>query len=233
VSVLLSYSLNDQTFNVILDASIDEQHSAQATITDHPVETGPSVTDHIRPLPRKLVLRGMTTNTPIFDKQQIPQQLSGIPGGLGGTTVADFSGNYSKEFTDELGRKYKALGFDDEKLDRVKAVYGALVEAALGGGIFTVVTSLATYENMAIEDFSTPRNVINSNSIEYQISFKELRIVTTELVDATAPKTKKKKRGNVVTKDPTPKQEKQAQTVAKDIGDALKNLGKVIQGFGG
>lgn len=47
-----------------LDASLSESHSAEAEATDHPVEQGANITDHIRPKPQMLTIEGFVSNTP-------------------------------------------------------------------------------------------------------------------------------------------------------------------------
>lgn len=47
-----------------LDVSLNENHSLQSDITDHPVETGSDITDNIRNRPRVLTIQGMVTDTP-------------------------------------------------------------------------------------------------------------------------------------------------------------------------
>lgn len=42
-----------------------EQHSWDVAITRHPVEVGASIVDHIQPLPRRCVIAGVTTDTPL------------------------------------------------------------------------------------------------------------------------------------------------------------------------
>ncbi len=49
-----------------LDASLNETHAQDAEATDHPVEQGANITDHIRPKPRMVTIEGMMTNTPLL-----------------------------------------------------------------------------------------------------------------------------------------------------------------------
>jgi hypothetical protein len=48
-----------------LDCSVDEVHSDEAEITEHVVEEGSNISDHIRKLPSVLEITGLITNTPI------------------------------------------------------------------------------------------------------------------------------------------------------------------------
>lgn len=48
-----------------LDATITETHDRTSTITDHPIEGGSFVQDHIHRAPRKLFIEGYSTDTPL------------------------------------------------------------------------------------------------------------------------------------------------------------------------
>ena len=51
---------------VEVDASISEVHEVSNDITQFPVESGVTISDHIRPQPRRFTLEGIVTNTPII-----------------------------------------------------------------------------------------------------------------------------------------------------------------------
>lgn len=53
------------TFNLEIDAVTDEQHDAANTITEHPVEKGAAITDHIRQNADTISITGTISNTPI------------------------------------------------------------------------------------------------------------------------------------------------------------------------
>lgn len=50
---------------VQFDASLSETHARQCEITDHPVEEGSTISDHIRRLPETLEVNGVVSNHPI------------------------------------------------------------------------------------------------------------------------------------------------------------------------
>jgi hypothetical protein len=53
-----------QIGEIIIDAAIEETHSMQVRATDHPVESGSSVVDHVQVLPDSVRLEGIISNTP-------------------------------------------------------------------------------------------------------------------------------------------------------------------------
>src|SRR4051812_43565615 len=48
-----------------VDVSISEKHSLSAAVTEHPVESGSNITDHVRPEPRVIQIEGLVTNHPV------------------------------------------------------------------------------------------------------------------------------------------------------------------------
>ena len=49
---------------VLLDVAITETHTLSARVTEHPLETGCSLSDHVQLLPTTLQLEGIVSNTP-------------------------------------------------------------------------------------------------------------------------------------------------------------------------
>lgn len=50
--------------SIWIDVSISERHALSADVTEHPVEQGSAIADHIRPKPRELTIEGFVTNHP-------------------------------------------------------------------------------------------------------------------------------------------------------------------------
>ena len=50
---------------VQFDASISETHNRESEITEHPVEFGANVTDHVRARPKTIEINGLITDTPV------------------------------------------------------------------------------------------------------------------------------------------------------------------------
>lgn len=163
----------------VLDAAVNENHQTSAQVTEHQVEQGVNITDHIRPMPKRISIEGIITNTPIV-----------VP-----TTYMNGVGGSQKQTTQMAGTtspnpvqvKFTTLQFDSQ-VDRVKLIYGDLVTAALNGMLFSVTTSLASYTNMAITDLSVPRNVNDGNVLHFNIEMQEVRIVQTTTVNTTPSK---------------------------------------------
>jgi hypothetical protein len=50
---------------ITVDATMQETHAAEAEVTEHPVEQGANITDHIRPKLKRYTIDGIISNTPI------------------------------------------------------------------------------------------------------------------------------------------------------------------------
>jgi hypothetical protein len=59
--------------DIWIDVSVQESHEAEAEVSEHPVEAGADIADHIRPLPRVITIEGIVTNHPI----EVPQSHAG------------------------------------------------------------------------------------------------------------------------------------------------------------
>jgi len=58
---------NGTTISIDLDVTMDEVHEWQNDVTTNPVENGAPITDHIQPMPDKLSITGMISDSAISD----------------------------------------------------------------------------------------------------------------------------------------------------------------------
>ncbi len=190
MAILLTWLNDDGTAagQCIPDASEREQHDVSAEVTRHQVEKGPDVTDHIRPLPRKVTIDFLVSNTPITTPLT---QSSGTKGTL--TNQQLLAGK------NDVQVKYSALAFD-RNFNRVVDAYDDLCDAILAGQLFTLTTSLHRYASMAVTSLTTQRDVENANVLRATMALEELRIVETQNVKALPGKAVKK-RGAIAPKE--------------------------------
>lgn len=165
---------------VQFDCSVSERHTDEAEITEHPVEFGSDVSDHIRKLPKSIEINGIVTNTPIVFLASLMAP--------------------SPVITDFLS-----------KTDRVEAAYAELQRVMDDGELVDVVTSLKTYDNMAITSLVVDRDVATGNVLNCVVSLREVVIASTLTVDLPLPQ-------NVANK------------AAKNKGAASKSAGSAAQG---
>ncbi len=217
---------------VLLDASINEQHVASAQITSHQVETGADVSDHIRPMPRRLTVEMMITDTPIRSLYQV--QGSKRPSIIGTDRSIHVAASsivqvpISDKSTTYVGGQevtYKALAFDAQ-FQRVRDVYGDLVNACLAGAMFKITTTLTVYaaadgsNNMAIANFSVPRSAAEGNVLHGTVDFQEVRFASTKevMIQPTAKKKNGAKATTEVTETSQPKKSSVLNNGAKKVG---------------
>ena len=147
---------------VELDATTLIGFESAAEVTEHPVETGPSVGDHIRPMNGTVTLEGIITDAPIVLPSTQAQGVSAASGTVslpgGGTAVAQrFSGTINR------------VRLCDETLR-------GLVEA---GALVTLTSGLRTVDSLAITRYAPERNADTGNSMKVTMAFKRVRIATT------------------------------------------------------
>ncbi len=169
-----------------LDAAITEQHSADAEVTQFPVEAGPSVSDHVRVLPERLRIEGVVSNTP----------LPSAPG-VGAARYRD----YARE-VGEAQRGGQFGSVENPFSQRAETAYFRL-KAIHGAGVpITVSTALQDYPDMILKSLDVPRAGDLGDAVHFSAEFWKVVQVQTETVALErSPKPGKRQRG----KKPTEK----------------------------
>ena len=150
--------------DIWIDVSVREGHALTAEVTEHPVESGAAVADHIRRMPDTIDIDGIVTNHPIEVPQShigtsrqnpSPIEIEGEPtlGTLGlvpgAHQAAALLGALKLDVRTKRVFSASVLHFT-EPFDRVTAVHAALVSIFERRALVTVVTGLMTYENVAL-----------------------------------------------------------------------------------
>lgn len=169
---------------VEFDLTETEGHEFTSEVTDHPVEAGSDITDHIRPQPQTLSLQMFVTQTPIGDG-----------GGRGAPTpvALDIPPAPPTGFLSALGfpniritppAVAQVLAFP-VAFDRIKETHDRLLELWQKSITVSVVTSIRTYLSMALTRVSLPKNEPGGATIT--IELKQITTVTTASVKAPQP----------------------------------------------
>jgi hypothetical protein len=168
---------------VELDATISASHSFRVEATQHPVERGAKITDHLRPEPEVVTIEGLITNTPISRTQQT--RAVAVTGGTLSTTAGEPS-------------VFGVPGYAQEAFAKLLAIKDA-------GALVTLVTELKTYTDMAIVQLTVPRDATVGDALRFSATFQKIVIVdnkVTQIRPATDPRANKKvKRGRGVVTD--------------------------------
>jgi hypothetical protein len=193
-----------QTFSLEIDATTNEQHDATNTVTDHPVEKGANIADHVRPDPDVLSVTGTISNTPIH----LPKDHNGGAREASSFISASWKGSDSRGTAHGVTKTLGDLplpiphliaaipiGGGDEAhigrvvpggqsganvktfstpFDRVKDCDQALLKIRNDGTLCRVITDLRTYEDMAITSYSVPRTPEQGDALVFTIAFKHI-----------------------------------------------------------
>lgn len=190
-----------------LDVSVRESHGLSAEVTEHPVESGADVADHIRPKQRTVTIEGIISNTPIEVPQShmdgaaedpSPITIEGEPsfGNVdtpvgevnipGSGQLAAVAGVVGIQLASKREFAAQALHFSQE-FDRVGAVHLDLESIILTSKRITIVTTLTIYENVALTDLNIERDGRTGNALRFTATGRELRIVSSDTVDVPNP----------------------------------------------
>jgi len=147
---------------VEIDASSLLGFEATAEVTEHPVESGPAVADHIRPMNGTVSVEGVITNHPVT----LPAtQMNGVTLAPGTVTLPDGSRATVQRFSADF--------------DRVRAcdeVFQSLVE---GGVRVALSTALRTADSLAVSRYRAERNGETGESVKVTLELKKVRLATT------------------------------------------------------
>ena len=158
--------------DLALDCTVTETHTATSTVTEHPVESGANITDHIRPDPVQLSITGIVSDTPLGSKQ-IQRAIE-----VGGASVQ----------VTQQEPPSSATGFG-------RAAWAKLDAIRTAAKPVKVVTRDKTYDSMALVSLSVPKESKTGGALYFTAQFKQIRIVynrTTKVVVAKATKSHKK-----------------------------------------
>lgn len=195
-----------QIDTIVIDAAVTETHTLSNTVTDHPVEEGSNVSDHSRPEPDKIQLDCVVSDTPLQTTSS-------------GSTVS----------VESHGFRFSATAKQDTT--RSKNAYDKLVQLREQGSLVTVVTSLRSYDSMAIESIQIPRDAKNAGALRFTVSLKKVRVVKNKLTRTTVASDKrvgaKVKTGNQTTKAATEQDIDPARQVVDGIKGAAQKIGSL------
>lgn len=158
--------------DLALDCTVTETHTATSTVTEHPVESGANITDHIRPDPVQLSITGIVSDTPI-GAREVQRAIE-----IGGVSVQ----------IKQQETPTSPTGFG-------RAAWSKLDAMRLAAKPVTVLTRDKKYESMAIVSLTVPKEAKTGGALYFTAQFKQVRIVfnrSTKVVVAKAPKSHKK-----------------------------------------
>lgn len=185
----------DQLVALVLDAVPEERHRATAKATEQEVERGVDITDHVRRERRVFSTEVVISNTPIATTAAVSASLQtvSVPGstsGKQGLLTRDGAGKWQAGKVTEASEQASSLQLflpDDGPLDRVNESWATLMDAMDRSLLAVVTTGIETYEDMALVDAATTRTAKDGTWLRADLTFAEIRQVSTQLVADPAP----------------------------------------------
>jgi hypothetical protein len=199
------------------DACLRETHNFESQVTEHSVEQGVAIVDHVRPLPIELSFELFVSDTPIYsnDSQLLPMTLT-LPkaqeaGLITGLATKLDPGQAPSSFlaggtTQLAATALQALGiipgppteatvlvqqFDADH-PYVAGCLDALEQLRDTATLITVHSPKRVYQNMVIKKVTMERSPqTGSSGATFNIDLREIRIVTSQIVSAPVPSVKK------------------------------------------
>ena len=183
MAILLRLRNRPKIGPLTLDCTINEGHNLENEITDSPVELGATVTDHVRNLPRVLVLEGIVSDTP--DTLTLGALLGSIAGATGSVIASQSGAVGSQVATGVAGAAAVGLGVG------LSAFFGSATRSKDAWRTlrllwrlrerFNVTTTLETYRNMVVQSVSVPRSAGQSNALFFTATLRKIEFASTSL----------------------------------------------------
>ncbi len=165
-----------QLQSIDLDATVRQAHESSATATEHTVERGANVSDHVRANLDRITLEVVVSNQPIT----VPKtQMDGIGRAAGGLEIVD-------GFTGITLAQANVLVFDSD-FDRVRTIYDLLLDLKSSGEIVSIITTLREYEDMVLLRVSPVREAATGDALVATVEARQINVVDSEVVQAPEP----------------------------------------------
>lgn len=173
--VTLQYAGRSGTLELMkIDATRVENHIMSMRVTEHEVEDGGNISDHVIRNGDGLTLEGVISDNPI----SLVQAAIGNIGGVVGSIVGGIEGAVVTGVVNKMGGSL----FEVEGGRRSILAWSSFEFAQREAIPLIIITGLKTYTNMILEEISAPRTSRNSNALEFTAKFKKVRIVESETV---------------------------------------------------
>lgn len=204
-SVTIVFTRMDASIGAVdIDAVVTETHLDEVEVTDHPVEIGVNISDHMRVKPATITLDGIVSNTPLptAGAPSSPLQADGV--------------TYTSRSAAVPARAGSA--------------YQQLLALKTGGQLVTVVTALRSYDQMALVSLSVPRDAKTGNALRFTAVLKEIKFALSQVAVISVPtKQNLGKKGAPETPENT--RGKSLLKVIKDTGQIQKAAAALNNGF--
>ena len=170
--------LPDQTAmaDIVAQATVEEMHTDELEITEHPVEQGAPIVDHAYKRPSHVVVKMAWSNSPTANSSIVNQAL-GIAAANNSTV------NGILNVTNAISGGAAILStLNGANVDQVNAAYASLLWLQQYRALFTLVTGKRTYYNMICRSLSTETSWKTANSAVITMTCQEVILVQSQTV---------------------------------------------------
>jgi hypothetical protein len=158
---------------LIPDATIEEVHTDDMEITDHPVEQGTAISDHAFKRPAELIITAGWSDSP--NNSGLANQLLGAAANTSPALQAVIGA------AEAVGGIVSMLGASGGWTPSKRA-YMKLVDMQANRFLFKIYTGKRQYRNMIIKSLSTTTDAKTENSVIIRIGCREILMAQTQTV---------------------------------------------------
>lgn len=165
---------------LVVDATVSEVPTYEAEPTEHPIEDGSAITDHVKVKPITLKIDGIISETPLTLSAQLAG-LTAAAGSVGGSIVGGFKGGVANQLATIGAGKLGAKIFGNTQSPVVIARQ-QLRDLLLKKRLHRIVTKYEVFDNMILTSLTFTRDQNTGGSIKFSATAKQIKIVKSEVV---------------------------------------------------
>lgn len=167
--------------SIKFDLLLNESHSLESTVTEHQVENGATVSDHIHQMPRKGSLIGLVTNHPIVNHPVLPDEFLAKLNSIGKSNFAqDIVNTYGAAFgyRQDGGPTKEDFATLAKPQPRAQTTWDKFKEFMAKKEPVTIITGLDEYTDVVVTKVVTDRDGKTGDCLQFRVEFQEIKFVT-------------------------------------------------------
>lgn len=179
--------------SLFFDVVTTETQSKSSTITEHPVETGADVTDHVRINLDRVTIEGFVSNTPVFAEAGVMTQIvldppqPPIPFTINGAINLLTSAIGNLFNPKQLVANVMTFGNGNSAPNFVRQTIAQLDQLRAQSTLLTVVCPHHIYNHMLIESYEVQRDAGAGTGASFTLELREIRTVQSSITQAPEP----------------------------------------------
>lgn len=177
--------------DIVAQAVLEEHHTDQVEVTEHPIEQGAAIADHAFKRPAEVIVRMAWSNSP-SSPGGILGNLAGRYSGLAGAALGSVAANstVARGLANVAGVAAGLNGIQSAingaGIDQIQSIYQNLLQLQEKRALFTLFTGKRKYDNMICATLVTETDSKSANNLLITMTCKQLILVNTQTV--TIPK---------------------------------------------